>query len=125
MKSRQKKQIVITTLILLFTLAPWVSVRAEEPWQFLKGFALVPDSPARIEEHYVATLFVNRETRQLAVVVFNTTCDSENCAVNHRAAYSLFDSRGVNIRRYIDPSDQELQMLISDHLAAENHKEGR
>ena len=125
MKSRQKKQIVITTLILLFSLALWASVRAEDPWQVLKGFALVPDSPARIEEHYVATLFVNREKRQLAVVVFNTTCDSENCAVNRRAAYSLFDSRGVNIHRYIDPSDQELQMLISDHLAAENHKEGK
>jgi hypothetical protein len=116
MKLRSRKQIFIAIFVLLFTLAPLGSVQAEDPWQFLKGFDLIPDSRARIEEHYVAALFVNREKQELAVVVFNATCDSGNCEVHRRTAYSVFDAQGVNVQRYIDPSDQELLRLISDHL---------
>jgi hypothetical protein len=50
------------------------------------------------------------------VVIFNATCDSGNCEVHRRTAYSVFDAQGVNVQRYIDPSDQELLRLISDHL---------
>lgn len=118
MKSRSRMQIFITILFLLLAPAPSPSVEAEDPWQFLKGFSLIPDSPARVEEHYVAALFVNREKQQLAVVVFNATCDSGNCGVNNRAAYSVFNAEGSNIRRYIDPREHELIRLISNHLAA-------
>jgi hypothetical protein len=124
MELRSRRQIFIAIFVLLITLVPIASVQAEDPWQFLKGFDLIPDSRARIEEHYVAALFVNREKQQLAVVVFNANCDSGNCELHRRAAYSVFDAQGVNVQRYIDPSDQELLRLISDRLAAGNRKEG-
>ena len=118
MELQSRRQIFIAIFVLLVTLVPLASVRAEDPWQFLKGFDLIPDSRARIEEHYVAALFVNREKQQLAVVVFNANCDSGNCEVHRHAAYSVFDAQGVNIKRYIDPSDQELLRLISDRVGA-------
>jgi hypothetical protein len=119
MESRLKKPMRVLLWVLLLTLAPLVSVAAEEdPWQFLNGFALVPDSPALIEDHYVAALFVSQNKRELAVVIFNATCDSGNCEIHHRAAYSVFDRQGLNVRRYIDPGDTELLRLISSHLSS-------
>jgi hypothetical protein len=119
MESRSKKPMRVLLLVLVLALAPLATVAAEEdPWKFLNGFAMVPDSPALIEDHYIATLFVSQDKRELAVVIFNATCDSGNCAIHHRAAYSVFDRQGSNVRRYIDPSDQELLRLISDHLGA-------
>ncbi len=88
------------------------------PGQFLNDFALIPDSPALIEDHYVAALFVSQDKRELAVVIFNATCDSGNCEVRRRAAYSVFDAQIVNVRRYIDPGDTELLRLISRHLSS-------
>jgi hypothetical protein len=119
MEWRSRKLTRVLLLALLLTLAPLVSVAAEEdPWQFLNGFALVPDSPALIEDHYVAALFVSQDKRELAVVIFNATCDSGNCAIHHRAAYSVFDRQGSNVRRYINPGDMELLRLISSHLSS-------
>ncbi|HEY2989061.1 MAG TPA: hypothetical protein VGL11_15120, partial [Candidatus Binatia bacterium] len=108
MESHWVKQMLITALLLLCAFASPASVRAEDPWQYLSGFDLIADSPARIEEHYVAALFVNQKTRQIAVVVFNANCDSGNCEVKRRAAYSVFDAEGTNVRRYVDPGEQEL-----------------
>jgi hypothetical protein len=51
-------------------------------------------------------------------VVFNANCDSGNCEVKRRAAYSVFDAEGTNVRRYVDPGEQELLRLISDHVPA-------
>ena len=117
MESRSKKTLRVLFLVLLLALAPLATVAAEEdPWKFLNGFAMVPDSPALIEDHYVAALYVSRDKRELAVVIFNATCDSGNCAIHHRAAYSVFDRQGSNVRRYIDPGDTELLQLISSHL---------
>ena len=117
MGSRSIKQIFITILFLLLVFAPSPSVQAEDPWQFLKGFTLIPDSAARIEEHYVVALFVSSDKQQLAVVIFNATCDSGSCRANHRAAYSVVDAEGSNIRRYVDPKERELMELIADKLA--------
>jgi hypothetical protein len=117
MESRSKKPMRVLLLVLALALAPLATVAAEEdPWKFLNGFALVPDSPALIEDHYVAALFVSPDKRELAVVIFNANCDSGNCAIHHRVAYSMFDRQGSNVRRYIDPSDTELLRLISRHL---------
>lgn len=111
MRSRKPTRVLLW--VLLLTLAPLVSVAGEkDPWQFLNDFALIPDSPALIEDHYVAALFVS------AVVIFNATCDSGNCEIHHRAAYSVFDRQGSNVRRYIDPGDTELLRLISSHLSS-------
>ena len=117
MESRSKKQIFVTILLLLPLLAPSLGAKAQDPWQFLNGFTFIPDSPARIEEHYVAALFVNREKQQLAVVIFNATCDSGNCEVNHRAAYSVYNKEGRNIRTYVDPGEQELMRLFAQKVA--------
>ena len=117
MESRSKKTMQVLFLVLALALAPLTTVAAEEdPWKFLNGFAMVPESPALIEDHYVAALYVSRDKRELAVVIFNATCNSGNCAIHHRAAYSVFDRQGSNIRRYIDPGDTELLQLISSHL---------
>ncbi|MBI2998607.1 MAG: hypothetical protein HYY46_09170 [Deltaproteobacteria bacterium] len=117
MESRSKKQIFVTILLLLPLLAPSLGAKTQDPWQFLNGFTLISDSPARIEEHYVAALFVNREKQQLAVVIFNATCDSGNCEVNHRAAYSVYNKEGRNIRTYVDPGEQELMRLFAQKVA--------
>ncbi len=119
MESRSKKTMRVVFLILVLALAPLATVAAEEdPWKFLNGFAIVPDSPALIEDHYIAALYVSRDKRELAVVIFNATCDSGNCEVGRRAAYSVFDAQGVNVWRYIDPGDTELLQLISRHLSS-------
>lgn len=119
MESRSKKPMRVLLLVLVLALAPLATVAGEkDPWQFLNDFALIPDSPALIEDHYVAALFVSQYKRELAVVIFNATCDSGNCEIHHRAAYSVFDRQGSNVRRYIDPGDTELLRLISSHLSS-------
>ncbi len=114
MESRTRKQIFVTIFVLLVALAPLPSVQAEDPWQILKGFTLIPDSPTLVEEHYAAALFVNSEKGLLAAVIFKVTCDSGSCDANHGAAYSVFNAQGLNIRRYVDPQDQELAELMSN-----------
>ncbi|MGH7768381.1 MAG: hypothetical protein ACREQP_13065 [Candidatus Binatia bacterium] len=119
MKTSLRSRSASAIAVLLFTLIPLASVSAgEDPWRFLDGFELIPDSPALIEEHYVAALFVSRDQGQLAVVIFNATCDPGNCEIHRRSAYSIFDRDGVNVRRYIDPGEKELLRLISDQRGA-------
>jgi hypothetical protein len=117
MEPSQKRGSILF-LALLFAFVPTAGVQAEDPWQLLRGFRLIPDSPARIEERYIAALFVNPDKQQLAVVVFHATCGAEKCRVNRRAAYSVFNSEGLNIRRYVDPSEPELQKLVAEHVGA-------
>lgn len=118
MSSRSKKpMLVMASLVLLLMSVPLLNVQAEDnPWRFLTDFALVPESPALIEGHYIAALFVSQDKKELAVVIFNAICDSGNCEIHHRAAYSVFDRQGSNVRRYIDPGDSELLQLISSRL---------
>lgn len=118
MEPRARRSILLAILVILVTLVPLASGAAGDPWQFLDDFALIPDSPARVEDHYVAALFVSRDKQHLAVVVFNATCDSGNCEVRRPAAYSIFDTQGVNVLRYIDPGEKELLRLISSDLSA-------
>lgn len=99
-------------LLLTVLTVPALSIRADDPWEFLDGFILVPGSEARLEEHYLGALFENAEEKMLAVVVFNAACDPDNCFVNHPAAYSVYNDEGINIRRYVDPREQELIRLI-------------
>lgn len=112
MKFYLRKQLTGATLFLVLVTVPFLSARAEDPWEALEGFNLVPGSEARLEEHYVAALYENPDEKMLAIVVFNADCDPENCVVNRRAAYSVFNDDGVNVRRYIDPREQELIRLI-------------
>jgi len=119
MNSSLRKRSAIAVAVLWLALMPFVGVSAEnDPWQFLQGFDLIPDSPARIEEHYVAALFVSRDQQHLAVVVFNATCDSGNCEIHRRSAYSIYDRDGVNVRRYIDPGEKDLFPLIANRRGA-------
>jgi hypothetical protein len=116
MEPRTRKQILVVILILFLSIPPLLNARADDPWEDLKGFTLVPNSPARVEEHYVAALFQNSEKGLLAVVLFNVTCDSDRCKVNNRAAYSLFNDEGRNVRVYVDPQEPELLKLISNQV---------
>ena len=106
------KQLASAILFLVLLMVPFLSARAEDPWEVLEGFSLVPGSEARLEEHYVAALYENLEEKMLAIVVFNADCDLENCMVNRRAAYTVFNDEGINVHRYIDPREQELMILI-------------
>jgi hypothetical protein len=118
MESSTKSRVAIAVLVLFVTLIP-VSVFAEDdPWQFLQEFDLIPDSPALIEGHYLAALFVSRDQGHLAVVIFHAACDSGKCEIHRRSAYSIFDREGVNVRRYIEPGEKELLRLISDQHGA-------
>lgn len=112
MKLCLRKQLSISVLLLVLVAVPGFSAGAEDPWDFLEGFSLVPGSEARVEEHYVAALFEKPDEELLAVVVFNADCNVESCRVNHRAAYAVFDEEGFNVRRYIDPRERELMELI-------------
>jgi hypothetical protein len=114
MKLCLRKQLSISVLLLVLVVVPRFVAGAEDPWSFLEGFSLVPGSEARVEDHYVAALFEKPEEELLAVVVFNADCDGKNCLVHHRAAYSVFDDKGKNVRRYIDPQERELMKLIFD-----------
>jgi hypothetical protein len=119
MKSSLSRRSAFAVVVLLLALVPLANVSAaEDPWYFLEGFDLIPDSPALIEKHYVAALFVSRDQEHIAVVIFNATCSSGNCEIHRRSAYSIFDREGANLRRYIDPGDKELLSLISGEHGA-------
>jgi hypothetical protein len=119
MESSLRRRGAAALAVLLLAIVPLANVSAgEDAWRFLGDFDLIPDSPALIEEHYVAALFVSRDQEHIAVVIFNATCDSGNCEIHRRSAYSIFDRQGVNVRRYVDPDERELLRLIADQRAA-------
>lgn len=68
--SSRSTMLVMASLVLLLMSVPLLNVQAEDdPWRFLTDFALVPESPALIEGHYIAALFVSQDKKELAVVI--------------------------------------------------------
>ncbi|MBI2360410.1 MAG: hypothetical protein HYV04_16165 [Deltaproteobacteria bacterium] len=116
MKLKLTRHILAAILLLSLTFVPQLSPRAEEAWNFLDGFTPIPGRITRVGERYVAALFVNSEKQLLALVVFNATCDSGSCRVNRRAAYSVVDAAGSNIRSHVEPGEEELINLIADRV---------
>jgi len=106
--------ILMFTAILLvsLTVVPSLSRGAEDPWNFLDGFTPVPYSLTRIGEHYVAMLFVNRDQRLFAAVIFNASCDAGQCELRQRAGYAVASAEGSNTRLYVEPRETELMALI-------------
>jgi len=99
-------------LLLSLTVVPSLSRGAEDPWQFLDGFTPVPRSLTQIGEHYVAMLFVNREQRLFAAVIFNASCGAGQCELHQRAGYAVANAERSNTRLYVEPRETELMALI-------------
>lgn len=113
------KKITVAFLAVSFFIAALCgAARAAGPWDRLEGFALIPDSPARLDDRYIAALFVSQDKQQLAVVVFNASCDRAGCNMRRRAAYSIFNSDGLNVDRYVDPNEHEILRLVSGRVSA-------
>ena len=105
MKTTLGKHWFTAVLLLSLVFFPGISAKAQDPWDFLAGFKLIPGSQGRLDEAHVAALFVNQEERLLAFVIFKSTCDLKVCKVNHPSAYSVFNAEGANVRCYVDPEE--------------------
>jgi len=112
MKSRVLILMFTAILLLSLTVVPSLSRGAEDPWNFLDGFTPVPRSLTRIGEHYVAMLFVNREQRLFAAVIFNASCVAGHCELYQRAGYAVANAEGSNTRLYVEPGETDLMALI-------------
>lgn len=112
MKPRVLILIFTAILLLTLTVAPSVSRGAEDPWQFLDGFTPIPRSLTQIGEHYVAMLFVKREQRLFAAVIFNASCVAGHCELHQRAGYAVANAEGLNKRLYVEPGETDLMALI-------------
>ncbi|MBI2365594.1 MAG: hypothetical protein HYV01_11430 [Deltaproteobacteria bacterium] len=111
-------------LLLSLTVVPSLSRGAEDPWNFLDSFTPVPRSLTRIGEHYVAMLFVNREQRLFAAVIFNASCDAGRCELHQRASYAVANAEGSNTRLYVEPRETELMALIGAIYAQNSRRSG-
>jgi hypothetical protein len=103
---------LFAAVLLSLTIVPTLSVGAEDPWKVLDGFTPVPRSLTRVGEHYVGMLFVNREERLVAAVIFNATCADADCRLNHRAGFAVTNAEGSNTRLYVDPREKELMEIM-------------
>ena len=108
MKPRVLILMFTAILLLSLTVVPSLSRGAEDPWQFLDGFAPVPRSLTQIGEHYVAMLFVQREQGLFAAVIFNASCGAGQCELHQRAGYAVANAEGSNTRLYVEPRENEL-----------------
>ena len=112
MKPRVLILMFTAVLLLSLTVVPSLSGGAEDPWNFLDGFTPVPRSLTRIGEHYVAMLFVNREQRLFAAVIFKASCGAGQCELHQRAGYAVANAEGSNTRLYVEPGETDLMALI-------------
>ena len=112
MKPRVLILMFTAILLLSLTVVPSLSRGAEDPWQFLDGFAPVPRSLTQIGEHYVAMLFVQREQGLFAAVIFNASCVAGHCELYQRAGYAVANAEGSNTRLYVEPGETDLMALI-------------
>lgn len=78
--------------------ASLLRIADQDPSNFLKDFAFVPDSAVVIDDRHILALYENSEKQLYALAVFNANCDSEGCTVEGLAAYSIFDARGEELR---------------------------
>jgi len=112
MKAKTRAYSLAAILFLSLSLIPSPGRGAEDPWDFLDGFTPVPRSLTRIGEHYVAMLFVNREQRLFAAVIFKASCGAGQCELHQRAGYAVANAEGSNTRLYVEPRETELMALI-------------
>jgi len=112
MKVKVRAYVVAAILFLSICLIPSPGLGAEDPWNFLDGFTPVPRSLTQIAEHYVAMLFVQREQRLFAAVIFNASCVAGQCELHQRAGYAVADEEGSTTRLYVEPRETELMALI-------------
>ena len=124
MKPRVLILMFTAVLLLSLTVVPSLSRGAEDPWNFLDGFTPVPRSLTRIGEHYVAMLFVNREQRLFAAVIFNASCVAGHCELYQRAGYAVANAEGSNTRLYVEPRETELMALIGAIYAQNSGRSG-
>jgi hypothetical protein len=58
-------------------------------------------------------LFVNREQRLFAAVIFHAaSCAANSCELNQRAGYAVANAEGSNTRLYVEPGETDLMALI-------------
>ena len=112
MKIKARVYVLVAILFLSLALIPSPSLEAEDPWDFLDDFTPVPRSLTQIGEHYVAMLFVNREQRLFAAVIFNASCVAGHCELYQRAGYAVANAEGSNTRWYVAPGETDLMALI-------------
>ena len=112
MKPRVLILMFTAMLLLSLTVVPSLSRGAEDPWQYLDDFTPLPRSLTQIGEHYVAMLFVQREQRLLAAVIFNASCVAGQCELHRRAGYAVANEEGSNTRLYVEPKEKELMELM-------------
>ena len=124
MKPRVLILMFTAVLLLSLTVVPSLSRGAEDPWNFLDGFTPVPRSLTRIGEHYVAMLFVNREQRLFAAVIFKASCGAGQCELHQRAGYAVANAEGSNTRLYVEPRETELMALIGAIYAQNSGRSG-
>jgi len=124
MKPRVLILMFTAVLLLSLTVVPSLSGGAEDPWNFLDGFTPVPRSLTRIGEHYVAMLFVNREQRLFAAVIFKASCGAGQCELHQRAGYAVANAEGSNTRLYVEPRETELMALIGAIYAQNSGRSG-
>ena len=124
MKPRVLILMFAAILLLSLTVVPSRSRGAEDPWDFLDGFTPVPRSLTRIGEHYVAMLFVKREQRLFAAVIFNASCVAGHCELYQRAGYVVANAEGSNTRLYVEPRETELMALIGAIYAQNSGRSG-
>jgi len=91
--------ILLTLSVLKFPYdPPLLGAEAADSLSPLKGFAVVPDTVAVIEDRYVVALLKNAEKDLYAIIMFTADCRSGDCTIRDLVAYSIFDSRGEEVR---------------------------
>src|SRR3970282_375015 len=112
MKAKTRAYSLAAIVFLSLSLIPSPGRGAEDPWDFLDGFTPVPRSLTQIGEQDVAMLFVKREQRLFAAVIFNASCVAGHCELYQRAGYAVANAEGSNTRLYVEPGETDLMALI-------------
>ena len=124
MRAKVRAYILAAILSLSVSLIPSPGLGTGDPWKFLDGFTPVPRSLTQIGEHYVAMLFVNREQRLFAAVIFKASCGAGQCELHQRAGYAVANAEGSNTRLYVEPRETELMALIGAIYAQNSRRSG-
>ena len=124
MRAKVRAYILAAILSLSVSLIPSPGLGTGDPWKFLDGFTPVPRSLTQIGEDYVAMLFVNREQRLFAAVIFNASCVADHCELYQRAGYAVANAEGSNTRLYVEPRETELMALIGAIYAQNSGRSG-
>ena len=124
MRAKVRAYILAAILSLSVSLIPSPGLGTGDPWKFLDGFTPVPRSLTQIGEQYVAMLFVKREQRLFAAVIFNASCVAGHCELYQRAGYAVANAEGSNTRLYVEPRETELMALIGAIYAQNSRRSG-